>query len=153
MITTCSCRHCGNHIEFDQEDFTPGTKVECPHCQKQTLLSVPKSKASRQSFDEAVRAAPSPGENRSSKNPLVLTLLVVFIAIVFIFVGKAVMQLPAMQIEDGPVGLIMMLIGAVVLFAVVALCVFWLVFPVFMYYGMQRQEELLRQIASSVRKN
>jgi hypothetical protein len=40
MIVTCSCQHCGGHIEFESADFEPGTSFECPHCTKQTLLYV-----------------------------------------------------------------------------------------------------------------
>lgn len=39
MLTKCSCKHCGGHIEFESEHA--GTWVECPHCQIQTPLKLP----------------------------------------------------------------------------------------------------------------
>lgn len=42
---TCSCEHCDGNIEFDASDFGEGETrtVECPHCQTETMISVPTS--------------------------------------------------------------------------------------------------------------
>ncbi|HTA95296.1 MAG TPA: hypothetical protein VK769_04160 [Verrucomicrobiae bacterium] len=37
----CECRHCGGHIQFEVENFQPGTVVECPHCGEKTALVLP----------------------------------------------------------------------------------------------------------------
>jgi DNA-directed RNA polymerase subunit RPC12/RpoP len=45
MIAKCPCDHCGKNIEFATEEFLSGSSVACPHCGKETFLSVsPKSK-------------------------------------------------------------------------------------------------------------
>jgi hypothetical protein len=51
MISKCPCQYCEGNIEFDAADFQQsgrgptgvfGQKVTCPHCQKETLLHLPK---------------------------------------------------------------------------------------------------------------
>jgi predicted nucleic acid-binding Zn-ribbon protein len=45
MIAKCACDHCGENIEFSTEEFLSGNSIPCPHCGKETFLSVsPKSK-------------------------------------------------------------------------------------------------------------
>lgn len=39
MIAKTSCQHCGEHIAFPSEGA--GLTVECPHCNSETLLSIP----------------------------------------------------------------------------------------------------------------
>ena len=39
MIEKCLCEHCGGSIEFDLEQFASGSKANCPHCGKETLLT------------------------------------------------------------------------------------------------------------------
>src|SRR5579862_9625170 len=36
----CSCKHCGNHIEFPAHGA--GQKISCPHCRGETILQVGK---------------------------------------------------------------------------------------------------------------
>jgi hypothetical protein len=52
MISKCQCQWCDGNIEFDVSDFTEtgasagkifGQTVPCPHCQKDTILFVPKA--------------------------------------------------------------------------------------------------------------
>lgn len=54
MISKCQCQWCDGDIEFDVNDFTEtgasadkvfGQTVLCPHCQKDTILFVPKAAA------------------------------------------------------------------------------------------------------------
>jgi holliday junction DNA helicase RuvB len=42
---TCACAHCGGNIEFDASDFAKDETrtAECPHCHKETVISVPPS--------------------------------------------------------------------------------------------------------------
>ena len=45
MIAKCACDHCGENIEFSTDEFLSGGSILCPHCGKETFLSVsPKSK-------------------------------------------------------------------------------------------------------------
>jgi hypothetical protein len=45
MIAKCPCDHCGKNIEFATEEFLSGSSVTCPHCGRETFLSVsPKPK-------------------------------------------------------------------------------------------------------------
>lgn len=47
MIANCPCDNCGENIEFATEEFLSGSSVTCPHCGKETFLSVsPKPKSS-----------------------------------------------------------------------------------------------------------
>jgi hypothetical protein len=39
MIAKTSCQHCGEHIAFPIEGA--GQTVECPHCKRETILSIP----------------------------------------------------------------------------------------------------------------
>jgi predicted nucleic acid-binding Zn-ribbon protein len=48
MIAKCPCDHCGENIEFATQEFLSGSSIACPHCGKETFLSVsskPKSPA------------------------------------------------------------------------------------------------------------
>jgi hypothetical protein len=46
MVAKCPCDHCGENIEFATEEFLSGSNIVCPHCGKETYLSVtPKSKS------------------------------------------------------------------------------------------------------------
>jgi predicted RNA-binding Zn-ribbon protein involved in translation (DUF1610 family) len=40
MIAKCSCDHCGGNIEFVTEEFLSGSSITCPHCGRETILSV-----------------------------------------------------------------------------------------------------------------
>jgi hypothetical protein len=40
MIAKCPCDHCGKNIEFATEEFLSGSGVACPHCGRETVLSV-----------------------------------------------------------------------------------------------------------------
>ena len=44
---TCFCLHCKGGIEFDSNYLSPNEKLvfPCPHCQKETILSLPEVKA------------------------------------------------------------------------------------------------------------
>jgi hypothetical protein len=45
----CHCQHCDGHIEFDANELTPENNiVACPHCECETVLSVPKDELPRQ---------------------------------------------------------------------------------------------------------
>ncbi|HEY5043686.1 MAG TPA: hypothetical protein VIK53_17065 [Verrucomicrobiae bacterium] len=37
-FVVCQCQHCGGHIEFDASH--EGESVSCPHCHKETVISV-----------------------------------------------------------------------------------------------------------------
>jgi predicted nucleic acid-binding Zn-ribbon protein len=40
MIAKCPCDNCGENIEFATEEFLSGSSIACPHCGKETFLSV-----------------------------------------------------------------------------------------------------------------
>ena len=61
MIAKCPCDHCGENIEFATEEFLSGSSVACPHCGKETFLSVsPKPKPSASSPPKPVAPATPP---------------------------------------------------------------------------------------------
>lgn len=62
MIAKCPCEHCGENIEFATEEFLSGSRIACPNCGKETLLSVsPKPKPSASSLPKpAAPTMPSP---------------------------------------------------------------------------------------------
>lgn len=41
MNVKCPCSKCGNGIEFESENFSPGMTTECPHCNRLTPLFIP----------------------------------------------------------------------------------------------------------------
>lgn len=52
MIAKCNCQWCGGHIEFDPIEFqhsgdapgkTFGQNIQCPHCEKDTLIYLDKA--------------------------------------------------------------------------------------------------------------
>ena len=45
MIAKCPCDHCVKNIEFTTEEFPLGSKVACPHCQRETVLFAPEQKS------------------------------------------------------------------------------------------------------------
>ena len=60
MIAKCPCDHCGKNIEFATEEFLSGSSVACPHCGKETFLSVsPKSKPATSSLPKLTPPKPA----------------------------------------------------------------------------------------------
>ena len=60
----CACVHCANHIEFPGEMV--GMVVDCPHCAKSTLLTVPNPDALP--IAAPVVAAEKPPEKKAAKS-------------------------------------------------------------------------------------
>jgi hypothetical protein len=56
MIAKCPCQHCGNPVEFEAEQS--GTIATCPHCGKETLLSMPRSVYTAQNHPALAKSNP-----------------------------------------------------------------------------------------------
>lgn len=67
MIAKCACDHCGKNIEFSTEEFLSGSSIVCPHCGKETLLSVsPKSKPTASSPPQSAAPIAPPQQFKAS---------------------------------------------------------------------------------------
>ena len=55
MIAKCPCERCGKNIEFATEEFLSGSSIVCPHCGKETFLSVKTRSVHRRLANRAQR--------------------------------------------------------------------------------------------------
>jgi len=133
MIVTCPCRSCSEPVEFTHDQT--GQTVDCPHCGDATLLYI------------ATRRAPSKaGLSIQAKWLIavgVLLFLILLAAGAFGFLNKLVLYTGTVA------GAVVALLFAVLIFI---WAILWIVFPVFVYFGMVRIEKLLQKIEQNTRK-
>lgn len=137
MITVCPCQVCSEKIEFDAD--SAGQTTACPHCNADTLLFIPSG------------GRPASGSPRS-KNRRLLTALALgsgLLVLLLLVLGRFSI-LNELVLLTGSTA---MAIGALVVAVLVLVwAVLWIVFPVFVYFLLRRQSELLEQIERNTRK-
>lgn len=70
----CRCQNCSTKIEFDAVTMPPGTTVQCPHCQVDTILYIPAPEA----------AAPPPQKTKSPFILITAAALILLLAAAFL---------------------------------------------------------------------
>ena len=134
MNITCPCHVCSQPVEFDSADA--GKSTVCPHCSMETLLFQPR------------KMTASAGSKPMSAKNLVLIAVVLIVLIAILLSGYLGFISTLVVMTGGIAGAAALLIlGAFVLLW----AILWIVFPVFMYYGMKRQEKLLEHIERNTR--
>jgi hypothetical protein len=139
MLVKCICTNCAGHLEFEEENA--GESIRCPHCGFETTLALPGSK--------------SPDEEQEyfviRKQALLRWLLRIAVVVVVFGVGGWVLYrwgVPWIQdrfIEiETTGGAMVILIG---LCLVVPFVVFWLIFPVLLFFQLRKLTGVLAQIA------
>ena len=135
-----SCDHCGDNIEFPEENL--GDSVNCPHCGAQISLNI------------KVRALMTDRPERDFRW-LKKSLLVVALALVGAFVIGLIIWIDHNEFLEkefnGLGGLTGFFVGmAAVAFAVV-LALLWILFPVFVYYELRAIRNNTADAAESLR--
>jgi len=130
-LIKCTCQTCNQHIEFDAQEL--GRATNCPHCGMETLLFGP-------STPPPLKRVPNHKRNWIISIIAIITLLVVLLS------GRT-MLLNASALAAG--GVLSVILSLVVVVLVVIIVLLWIIFPVFVYFGMQRMEALLKQIATN----
>ena len=73
MLVKCPCSNCGGFVEFDASDFVEGTDIDCPHCEKNTLLYLPKKASQPRTMAASVTVSqPSSGRDSSKTQTLLI---------------------------------------------------------------------------------
>ena len=126
----CLCRHCNGPIEFETEGA--GEDVDCPHCGLATVLFVPQSRPLADRLPWRWIAAGFFG-----------------LAMIGIFAAFLVKYWDYVVSFSG--GVVMAFVAVAMLFLLTFLAVLWIVFPVFVFFGMQRMERTLNQIERNTR--
>ena len=143
QIVKCRCRNCDGHLEFEAN--RDGEALACPHCGMETQLYIPGR--ARLPIEHG-KLAPAKGTKKQPLRALTIG------AISIVFIGGLVYFLVTSEVVRGFVGGGICLVLAVVV-AVFALgtAILWIIFPVFVYFGIERLERLLQQIESNTRKH
>ena len=127
----CRCRNCDDNIEFDP--CAAGQTATCPHCGMDTMLFVPGA--------PIANAPPPLPKNR--RWLLIAVAAVVGLGLLIWFVRLLVRseaaQQAALALGGGVLGLAFLALAATVV-------ILWILFPVFMYFGLGRIEARLHQI-------
>lgn len=138
------CEHCHSGIEFP--GYAEGTQAKCPHCGNTTLLC-----------ETAKPEPPKLKSKQSRKLWIVVALSVVFIAgiVTFSFVWLVpflAADFPFLREAAGGIA------GCIVLACLVAWLMLWLLFPVFVYFALERLKTqigttnaILREILDEVK--
>lgn len=134
MIAKCHCGNCGNRLEFEAEEFQPGTNVACPHCSEETPLYLLHQPPARRQRPRWMRW-------------LFGGLGILLLAGLAVYFGKVLSHYPADTVREWLIGLAW--ICAFAMGAVVV--VMWIIFPIVVYSGMKRQETVLRNIERNTR--
>lgn len=140
-FSKCACQMCNAHLEF--ETARAGETATCPHCNLDTILFIPRTNPGkpRPDFIPASRALPK----RVKVYIAIGTLLAIIGALAFKYQQTIIHIMGAAGIAAG--GLVAIAIFVFCLFV----AVLWIIFPLFVYFGMERQEKILRAIERNTR--
>jgi len=150
MFIKCSCHGCGQNIEFSTDDFQEdhrtatsifGQLVPCPSCANETRLYIPQPPASL------------PATNRrpeSVRKRLVIFGIIIAAVTLCFAIGWALNKFAEQiaTVVGGGIGLTVTIAATVF---VVVLALFWILFPIVMYFQLKRSNELLERIERNSR--
>lgn len=150
QITPYLCSHCFADLDYDSSHA--GDTVKCPACGNLTRLGAPKIPP----LPNPPRL-PNASEVRTMSEMTRWILFVVKGLLVgfgfFVVVALAIGAFEALERTGDPqakafAGLIFFLLSLVGLFVLIL----WVVFPVFVYFGIRSMEKLLTQIEKNTRR-
>ena len=152
MFITCACEHCDQHIEFSTDEFqevrrTPdavfGQDVECPGCGRNTALLISQTPPALPL--KRIRKPMTRGERMTA---------IIFVAVAFAAIGLLiVIRIYGADAIGASVGLTASaLISLAILGGVVLLAIFWILFPVLMYFQLKRSNALLEAVERNTRQ-
>ena len=134
----CRCRNCDGHIEFDPSAV--GQTVTCPHCGMDTALYIPSA---------ATTPASAP---RSNWGRIVLLVIAgafgvaLLIGLVHSLATSEAAQKAAVTLGGGALAIV--ICGVLLLIALL-----WVLFPVFVYFSLERMKKALDQIELNTRNH
>ncbi|MGA3163766.1 MAG: hypothetical protein ABSD77_06170 [Verrucomicrobiota bacterium] len=139
MLVTCPCNYCEQNIEFEAADFVQsgvgissifGQTIPCPHCGKDTILTMPLSKKGTSMV--------STKELRGRTKLIVLGIAALVLAIIFTITWKFPDAVSGISVGvfSGGAAILVLIIAALLL----VLAIFWLIFP-WMVYSMLKKIE------------
>lgn len=134
-LVKCRCRNCNGHLEF--EASRDGEVLACPHCNLETQLYIP-GHASMPIAHGKLQPVP--------KRQIWLALVIGIIGVVV--VAGLLYLFATSELARGLLG---GTLGVVVAGIALVLAVLWIIFPVFVYFGIGRLQRLLEQIERNTR--
>ncbi len=142
-LVTCHCNHCSGHIEFASEGA--GQSIVCPHCGIETVLYVPQ-------VPTPPTISPRFRIPYSTLKPfIIIASAAIVLAVIAGFIGERIMTVLGVALS-GIVGAAL-IVGAAIVGALIFIWfVLWVIFPVFVYYGLKRMENLLEEIERNTRQ-
>ena len=141
---TCPCQACNAHIEFER--INEGQTVACPHCGMETLLFVPGGIEQEREQSQTVR--------RTNKKWLWIYFLILAGSVILVFALVIVCRWAVSRAIDvsGVAGQMTgLLIAAAISSAIFFLVALWILFPVFVYFALQKIKASLAQIEKNTR--
>ncbi|HVM51019.1 MAG TPA: zinc ribbon domain-containing protein [Candidatus Acidoferrum sp.] len=137
-LVKCRCRNCNGHLEFEAN--RDGEVLACPHCGVETQLYIPGRAALPVEHGKVV--------SKPNKKPR--TIIGLAIVLLLVVVSLAMWGLETTgTIAAGGLTLIVALIA--VAFGIIWAGL-WIIFPVFVYFALNRIERLLQQIELNTRR-
>lgn len=139
MLVKCICTNCAGHLEFEEENA--GESIRCPHCGFETTLELPGSKP-----------ADTEQEYLMIRKQVLRKWLLRLVAVVLVFGGGGWVlyrwgvpwvQERFIEVESTTTAMLI-LIGFCL---AVPFLVFWLIFPVVLFFQLRRLTGTLALIA------
>jgi DNA-directed RNA polymerase subunit RPC12/RpoP len=139
-FSKCKCQHCSQGIQFEVSQA--GQTVTCPNCGMETVLFIPRVKRATNIVRKPARfnlwlfVALS-----------VAVAVLVFGAVYMVFLPKNTQIAESVGMTG--MGIFMLFAG----FVVFIWAMLWILFPVFVYFSLNRLEAVLKQIEVNTRKH
>ncbi len=151
-LVTCNCNHCNSHIQFERSQLqisgastsgAMGPSVTCPHCGMDTILYVPNEGVSR----TAALPPLVPVQRRGRALAIAIATALIGIALLAFFLNKLIQSGVLYYLPAG-IGIAVYLAVIVFLFL---LALLWILFPVFVYFSLNKMISLLSAIERNTR--
>jgi hypothetical protein len=141
MLVKCICTNCAGHLEFEEENA--GETIPCPHCGFETILTLPGTVA----LDSELLAFNRRRMLRRRLLSLVAALLVLggFGYALYRW-GVPWLEDLLPSIDSTAKALAVLLLGC----ALIPFALFWLVFPILLFFQFRKATQLLTRVAESL---
>jgi DNA-directed RNA polymerase subunit RPC12/RpoP len=153
-LVKCACNHCSARIEFETEHA--GETIACPHCGMDTTLYQPQQRTEKEIPVEALLTK-SPSHIKAAlshkvvRRGLIALLVAVAFSVTVGILGQRLLIALGVVIS-GAMGVVVIVGGAIIVWFIVMWFILWIVFPVFVYYGLKTMENLLKEIERNTRR-
>jgi hypothetical protein len=141
MLVKCICTNCAGHLEFEEENA--GETIACPHCGFETVLTLPGTETLAPELLALSR-------RRALRRRLAPLLVAFFILAGFGYVlyrwGVPWIEDVLPSIDSTGKAIVVLLLGC----ALAPFALFWLVFPILLFFQIRKGTELLSRIAESL---